>query len=210
MKQYILMADIIESGKKNSIQLMEDFKEFVDEVNKTFSDGVLSPLTITLGDEFQCVLKDLSASIHIMLYLEELKIHKKKNFQFRYVLNQGDIETPINKEVAYGMLGKGLTEAREKLAEYKNTRHRFLISIENKLQQEMLMNAFKVFENIIDKWDIEKDYEVVSNFITLKDYKLVSEAVHKTRSQLWKREKTLKIESYDSIKNIIQLIIQNN
>ncbi|WP_018344897.1 SatD family protein [Cytophaga aurantiaca] len=208
MKHYILMADIIESGKKDSKQLMKDFKELVDEVNSTYVHGVLSPLTITLGDEFQCVLKDLPSSIDIILYLEELKIHRKKNFQLRYVLNQGNIETPINKEVAYGMLGTGLTEAREKLSEYKSTRHRFLISIENKVLQEMLMNAFIILENIIDKWDIEKDYEVVSNFITLKDYKLVSEAVHKTRSQLWKREKTLNIESYNSIKNIIELSIK--
>jgi hypothetical protein len=206
MKQYILMADIIESGKKNSNQLMKDFKELVDEVNKTHAHAVLSPLTITLGDEFQCVLQDLSSCVTVMLALEELKIHTKKNFQLRYVLNQGNIETPINKEIAYGMLGSGLTEAREKLTEYKSTRHRFLISIENKFQQEMLMDAFKIVENIIDKWDIEKDYEVVSNFITLKDYKLVSQAVQKTRSQLWKREKTLNIESYNSIKNIIQLI----
>ena len=208
MKQYILMADIVASGDKNQKQLMKDFKELIKEINVKHVNGILSPLTITLGDEFQCVLKDLSTSIHIIFDLEELKIHKKLDFRLRYILNQGAIETPINRKIAYGMLGAGLTEAREKLTAYKHNKHRFLISIENKVQEEMLMNAFKIVENIIDKWDIEKDYEIVSNFIKLKDYKLVSGAIHKTRSQVWKREKTLNIELYDSIKNIIHLTIK--
>lgn len=206
MKQYILMADVVASGAKNQKQLMKDFKKLIGKINESYQDYILSPLTITLGDEFQCVLKDLDASINIIIHLEEAIIHEKINFQLRYILNQGNIETPINKTIAYEMLGQGLTDARQKLTDVKQNKQRFLISIENKFQQEILTDAFIIAENIIDKWDLEKDYEVVSNFIKLKDYKLVAEAVNKTRSQLWKREKTLNIESYNSVKNIIQLI----
>lgn len=206
MKQYILMADIIASGEKDQKQLLKDFKKLINEINESYSNSILSPLTITLGDEFQCVLKDVASSINIIIHLEEAIIDGKMNFQVRYVLNQGNIDTPINTEQAYGMLGAGLTEARQKLMDLKHQKSRFLISIDNNFQNEILMNAFKIFENITAKWDLEKDYEIVSNFIKLKDYKLVSEAVHKTRSQVWKREKTLNIESYHSVKNIIQLI----
>jgi len=208
MKQYILMADVVASGKKDQKQLMKDFKKLITEINESYANDILSPLTITLGDEFQCVLKDLAVSIQIILHLEEAIIHQKMNFQLRYILNQGNIETPINKAIAYEMLGAGLTEARQKLTDAKQHKQRFLITIDNKFQQEILTDAFKIAENIIDKWDLEKDYEVVSNFIKFKDYKIVSEAVNKTRSQLWKREKTLNIESYNSVKNIIQLIIK--
>lgn len=208
MKQYILMADVVASGKKDQKQLMKDFKKLITEINESYANDILSPLTITLGDEFQCVLKDLAVSIQIILHLEEAIIHQKMNFQLRYILNQGNIETPINKAIAYEMLGSGLTEARQKLTDAKQHKQRFLITIDNKFQQEILTDAFKIAENIIDKWDLEKDYEVVSNFIKFKDYKIVSEAVNKTRSQLWKREKTLNIESYNSVKNIIQLIIK--
>lgn len=203
------MADIVASSEKNQNQLMIDFKELANEINTTYSKEILSPLTITLGDEFQCVLKDLLSSINIILHIEESIIHKKLNFNLRYILNQGEIETPINKNIAYEMLGSGLTDARYKLNESKNDKFRFSISIENKFQNEILNNAFLIFENIIDRWDVEKDYEIVSNFLKHKDYKIVSEIMNKTRSQLWKREKTLNIQSYNSVKDIIQLTSKN-
>lgn len=206
VKHYILMADIVNSSEKIQNQLMIDFKELINEINESCSREILSPLTITLGDEFQCVLKDLFSSINVILQIEESIIHKNLNFQLRYVLHQGNIETPINKEIAYAMLGSGLTDARSKLNDIKNYKFRFNISIENKLQNDILINAFKILENITEKWDSKKDLETVSNFLKLKDYKLVSETMNKTRSQLWKRERSLNIESYNSIKNIIQLI----
>lgn len=208
MKHFILMADVISSGEKDQNQLMIDFKNVVKEVNEFYKDVILSPLTITLGDEFQGVLKDLTASIGIIIALEEQIISNKLNFKLRYVLNQGEIETPINNNIAYEMLGSGLTEARFILNDSKNQKFRFGISIENKLQNDILINAFRIFESITQKWDVDRDYELVSNFIRFSDYKIVAEKVKKTRSQVWKREKNLNIESYNSVKRIIQLITE--
>ncbi len=211
MKQFILMADIIESGKKDSNILMENFKNLINQINTSNSNDILSPLTITLGDEFQGIIKDLPASIRIILNIEENIIHNKFNFKLRYVLNEGEIETPINQKIAYEMLGNGLTEARTKLNNSKNDKYKFSISIQDKLQNDILVDAFKIFENITEKWSITKDYESVSNFIKFEDYKIVSNMMGKTRSLLWKREKSLNIESYNSIKNIIKNIsLKNN
>ncbi|WP_426063328.1 SatD family protein [Flavobacterium sp. DSP2-3-1] len=206
MKQYILMADIINSGKKEQKPLMEDFKNLIAEINQIYKADILSPLTITLGDEFQGVIKNLTASIQIILTLEENSIHNKLNFKLRYVLNQGEIETPVNEKIAYEMLGSGLTEARLKLNDSKYKKFRFNIAIDDLLQQSILNDAFIIFENITDKWSLKNDYELASNFIQFKDYKIVSEKMSKTRSLIWKREKTLHMESYNAAKNIIQTI----
>jgi hypothetical protein len=206
MKQFILMADVISSGKKDQKKLMVDFKDLVEDVNESYKNDILSPLTITLGDEFQGVIKNLVTSANIILSLEENIIHKKLNFKLRYVLHQGEIETPINTDIAYEMLGQGLTEARLKLNNLKTDKSKFVISIENKLKENILNNAFKIFEGISQKWDLKKDYELVSHFIQFCDYKIIAEKLHKTRSQIWKREKTLNIESYKATKNIIHLI----
>ncbi|MGO4773179.1 SatD family protein [Flavobacterium sp. W22_SRS_FK3] len=208
MKQFILMADIISSGKKKQNQLMLDFKNIVHEINQSYQSDILSPLTITLGDEFQGIPKDLPTAINIILSLEENIIHEKLNFQLRYSLHQGEIDTPINADIAYEMLGSGLTKARQKLNNLKTEKSKFAISIENKLKNSILSNAFKIFENITQKWNLESDYELVSNFIQFDDYKIVAEKLGKTRSQIWKREKTLNIESYNATKNIIQLITE--
>ncbi|WP_426092692.1 SatD family protein [Flavobacterium sp. DSR3-2] len=206
MKHYILMADIINSGKKEQKPLMEDFKNLIAEVNQIYKADILSPLTITLGDEFQGVIKNLAASIQIILTLEENSIHNKLNFKLRYVLNQGEIETPVNEKIAYEMLGSGLTEARLKLNDSKYKKFRFNIAIDDVLQQSILNDAFIIFENITDKWSLKNDYELASNFIQFKDYKIVSEKMNKTRSLIWKREKSLHMESYNAAKNIIQTI----
>lgn len=210
MKHFILMGDIIASGEKNQKQLMSDFKLLINEVNNNNKTGILSPLTITLGDEFQGVIKDLSTSISIILDIEENIIKHKLNFKLRYILNEGDIETPINKNIAYEMLGSGLTDARYKLNELKSDKERFIISLDNKLQQDILINAFKIYENTVEKWSIEKDYEIASNFIEYHDYKIVSDMMNKNRSLLWKREKTLNIDTYNSTKNIIKTISLTN
>jgi len=208
MKHFILMADVISSGQKDQNQLMIDFKALIFSINEFYKDRILSPLTITLGDEFQGVLKDLKTSLEIILALEESIICKKFNFKLRYILNQGEIDTPINNETAYEMLGSGLTEARFKLNDLKTEKFRFEVLIDNKLQNDILNNAFKIFDEITKKWNVESDYEIVSNFIKFKDYKIVAETMKKTRSQIWKREKTLNMESYNAIKKIILLIIE--
>ena len=210
MKQFILMADIIDSGKKDSNLLMENFKTLIKEINNSNANDILSPLTITLGDECQGVIKDLSTSIRMILNIEENIIHNRYNFKLRYVLNEGEIETPINQKIAYEMLGNGLTEARFKLNNLKNDKFRFYISIQNKLQNQILIDAFIIYENIVEKWNLNKDYESVSNFIKYKDYKIISDLMGKTRSLIWKREKSLNIESYNSIKNIIKNVSLKN
>lgn len=204
MKHFILMGDIIASGEKDQKQLMADFKLLIKEINQCYKQNILSPLTITLGDEFQGVIGDLDTAVNIILSIEESIIKNKLKFKLRHILNEGEIDTPINKNIAYEMLGSGLTEARHKLNDLKNERERFYISIENKIQEEIILNAFKIYESIIEKWNIERDYEIAYNFIEFHDYKIVSLKMKKNRSLIWKREKTLNMTAYHSVKKIIK------
>jgi hypothetical protein len=203
VKQIILMADIIKSRTKDSNLLMKDFKAIIDSANLLFKKKLKSPLTITLGDEFQGVIEDVKTAIEILLYLEEEFIHKKLDFKLRYVLLEGIIDTLINNKRAFEMLGPGLTESREKLFSLKETNNRFFISLENKISTDILNNSFVIFQSLVADWKVDKDYEIVSGFLQYHDYKKVSEMTHRNRSLIWKREKTLKIESYNAIKNII-------
>nr|WP_315394406.1 SatD family protein [uncultured Sphingobacterium sp.] len=206
MKHFILMSDVIGSGQKNQALLMQNFKETVSKINHDYENNLLSPLTITLGDEFQGLTKDLETALNIIIALEEQIIIQGFDFQLRYVLIYGDIETNINKRIAYEMLGEGLRDARYKLNSMKSNSQRFYIQIEDIILDSLLNNTFLIFENIIDKWNPEKDYDLISAFIKFKDYKIVAEKINKTRSQIWKREKTLNISSYEATKTILKSI----
>ena len=201
------MADIQDSGSKNSINIMDFFRQIVDEINAVFKKNIESPLTITLGDEFQGVVKNVPNAISIIYYIEELIVKNNIDFKLRYVINEGKIDTEINPIRSYEMLGKGLTDARNQLNELKKTKSRFFISLNSQPKNIVLNESFLVFQNIIDDWNIKKDQEILAHFIDLEDYKKVALAVNKDKSQIWKRNKNLNIDSYFAIKRVILSIV---
>ena len=211
MKHYILMCDIIGSRKQEDVQLMENFKKCTSFINSTYCTRILSPLTITLGDEFQGVIKDLESLVEIIIGIEEYLIDQHVDFKLRYVGYFGEIGTEINRVNAHEMLGKGLTDARKILNQLKKEPKRFVFQIENDLNNLVLNEGFNIFQNIVDKWKIQEDHELISNLIHFEDYKIVASTLNKNRSLVWKREKTLNISTYLSIKNILKsIVLQSN
>lgn len=203
---FILMADIIGSRETDQNRLMHDFKLVTAKTNNTKQDNLLSPITITLGDEFQAIARDLSSAVDIILDLEETKIQLDKGFRLRYVLQEGKIETPINSSIAYGMMGSGLTDARQTLLEMKKTKTRFRVVLQDKTLGSAIENTFIALQGIIDDWKPEKDYYIVSKFLQNKDYKEVAQELEKERSLIWKREKGLKLNEYFALKEVINYL----
>lgn len=204
MKSYIWMCDIISSSEQDAKVLMSQFKDCVSYINKKYKKHILSPLTITLGDEFQSVLKDLSSSIQLMIAFEEYSIGKSYDFKVRHVLHLGEIETMIQKKNAYEMLGPGLSHARKLLEQSKSSKGRFTIQLDQKNIESIIDNSFVVYEDILDSWHKERDYVIATSFIQHRDYKIVSEELDRTRSIIWKREKSLRMSSYFSICEVLK------
>lgn len=206
MNQYILMADILSSRTKNAKQLIRQFKSIIQECNEVFNKELLSPLTITLGDEFQGVANSLRTGIRIQFFLEEKKIEQSLDFKLRYVLNYGAIDTSINKKIAYEMLGEGLTDARKVLNDLKkdkNTRFVFINTHPNK--DGALNDAFLLFTSIVDKWKTA-DYNLIEKFIRGEDYKDIASDIRKDPSLIWRRRKSLNITEYFAVKRLIKYI----
>jgi hypothetical protein len=206
MEYPILMADIINSGKKDSKLLMSQLKEIVKSINSKAQ--FLSPLTITLGDEFQGVANSIDTGIKTIIEIEEMIIQNQFDLKLRYVLNYGHIETEINTKTAYEMLGDGLTEARENLNELKNKDSRFLIclGLGMKDSADILNKTFIIYQSFADSWKLN-DYKIVAEFLKTDDYKIVAEKVNLDRSSAWRRRKSLKMHEYETIKNIILTLL---
>ena len=133
----------------------------------------------------------------------------KQDFKLRYVLLEGEIDTPINQKIAYEMLGQGLTDARELLNSSKREGLRFHVDLSDGEATRALAHAFLVIQSIIDSWKLEKDYELIAQFLEHRDYKIVADSLGKTRSQIYKRSKTLMTEEYFSMKSLINYIVKN-
>jgi hypothetical protein len=202
-QQYIIMADMIGSSTIQDKNLMKNFKKLITEINRIYANVLLSPLTITLGDEFQGVCKSLKKSTEIIVSIEEKIIDYGFNFKLRYIINYGEITTPINKSIAYEMLGKGLTDARTMITQMKKLKdERFAVYTDDGNTAEALTKTFYLFQSIVDQWK-PQDYELVSSFIREKDYKIVAEELSKDVSLMWRREKSLQIKEYTYIKDLI-------
>lgn len=213
MKYPILMADIIDSRYSESSMLMYEFKNLVLNINKLKKNDLISPLTITLGDEFQGIASSIKSAINLIFLTEEFLLSNELQFKLRYVLNYGIIDTPINKNIAYEMLGEGLSEARTKLNHLKESNRRFSINlkIEQKNVEKILNDSFQIYQYFVDNWKIE-EYNLVGEFLAQKDYKIIAKELNMNRSSTWRRQKSLNIEEYETVKRIIQntIIIYDN
>lgn len=203
MNYSILMADIINNRREESNKLMFDLRKLVFIINKKWKKQVLSPLTITLGDEFQGVIHNLENAYKIIFDIEELIITHNLKLKLRYVLNYGKIDTPINNRIAYEMLGDGLIVAREKLNSLKKNTNRFHVIIAPDIKKQQLINdLFKLYENYIDNWK-KNEYHIVREFLSGKDYQEIAGILDVNISTAWRRKKSLNIEEYNICKNLI-------
>ena len=206
---YILMADIIASRKQRSNILSRDLKNLVASCKTNLASGILSPYTITLGDEFQGVAKSLRSALESIYYFEETALKEKIHFKLRYVLHYGKIETRLNRKIAHGMMGAGLTRARELLNQKQRGRPRFLFDLANNMLTKQLNRIFSVFDSLIAEWR-EKDYPLISDMLINDSNEEVGAKHEKNRSQIWKRRKHLRIDEYKILKEVVFDLIKDS
>lgn len=116
----VLMGDLVGSTAAASRQALHDtFNAAVDAANRSYASDIVSPLTITLGDEFQGLLASLEAAFAVNRTLR-MKLLLER-VEARFVVGTARIDTEINREKAWNMMGQGLAEAREKLGDKKDS-----------------------------------------------------------------------------------------
>ena len=199
---YIVMADVIRSRSFDGATLLPEFSRIVEECNAACRKDLVSPYTITLGDEFQGVAGSLRSAVDSILFLEDLLLTAQPAFMLRYVVVYGGIETSVNPHIAHGMTGPGLATAREMLTRKRRGRRRFELSLPGFVYAEEMNMLFRLLELLSAQWK-EKDYLLIRKLIHSFDDAAVAAAIGKTPSQVWKRRKTLQIEEYVTVRNLI-------
>lgn len=204
MANWILMGDIVGSREGDQTLLQQNFAKLIADVNRDLASSFESPLTITLGDEFQGVIKSAKEAAEVVIALEEYRWDLEVEILIRYSLGFGEISTPINPTIAYGMLGSGLSEVREALAAMKQQEDRMVVSgyLDRKPEMTLSMNIFLEMQ---EEWKW-KDREIISGYFHYTDYKKVAELLNKDVSLIWRRFKSLGFDSYRKRKKLTRLI----
>jgi len=152
MKFLVLIGDIVASKKIRQRQKFQsEFQELIHSLNAEHKEKIVSPLTITLGDEFQGLMND---SRNLFLIIHKIQ-SSFQNITFRFALSVGDILTKINHNSAIGMDGAGFHFARDGMEKNKIEKRNF--SYEGGQPETIIIdNMLKWIDRTTTKWKREK------------------------------------------------------
>lgn len=116
MQVVCLIADIVDSRSiVDRAAFQQRLEDGLQALNATVGAGLLSPFTITLGDEFQAVYGDFSTVlVDILTILRSVYPQR-----IRFSLGKGALSTSVNRDRALGMDGPAFHAARRQLEELK-------------------------------------------------------------------------------------------
>jgi len=148
MQKIVLIADIVASRKIKDRSAAQKALTAVIRQRNRKNPHLVSPYTITLGDEFQAVFNQADdlfidvMSLILALYPE----------QIRFSIGVGTIDTPINRQQAIGMDGPAFYLARQGIDQLKTSDYLFTTNGLLESQQNIVNNSLFLVSHHISKW----------------------------------------------------------
>lgn len=202
MFAHVIMGDVTSSRNFSGRAVQEYLQEAVDHANSGKPSDILSPLTVTLGDEFQGIARDFRTLCELVFRLQHWRLEKHVPFELHYSLVRGELDTDINPDIAHGMLGQALSRARQLVSSKVRNRPRYNIDTGNMTTTMMMNELFLVLEGLENRWS-RKDDNVISTLLKHSNDAEAGDILDKDRSQIWKRRGTLLIEEYRNVQGVI-------
>lgn len=161
----VVIGDLVNSRQVTDRSgLQARFVGAVEACNAS-STELLSPYTVTLGDEFQVVLAgasrlfvDLTTIAAELLGAPDATSHDPTSASIRFSLAVGELTTPLNPAQAIGMDGPAFHAARAGIDQLKRSGDSFILSgIEPRLEE--LCNAtFALISNTMSGWNSRRHW----------------------------------------------------
>lgn len=152
MVPLVLIGDLVAS-RRSSLrqQLQEQLKGALDELNQN-RDGLTSPYTLTLGDEFQVVYQDATR-----LFADCLAISAAVHpVRMRFSLSLGEISTELNPNQALGMDGPAFYQARDGIDQLKRSGELFTLAGLPANEDALAAGGLGLFSHLLGKWNANR------------------------------------------------------
>lgn len=187
-KMLVLIGDIEDSQSvqdKDRESLQEILSDKLQVLNTEYEEYIISPYTITLGDEFQAVF-DRADTIFIQMLKIMSAIHP---IGVRFSLAVGDIDTPINTEQAIGMDGPAFHRARRGIERLKENEYIFNIGFEDEdsIGLRIINNSLQLLSGQIRGWN-KRRLIILHMMKEGYDYKEISEALEISKPAFYKNK----------------------
>ncbi len=175
----VILGDIDHSRQFSPSErkhIQKQFQQAIEVINREFKHEIISHFLITLGDEFQGVLKSIVPSYQFVCRWTE--ILKPVNFSFG--IGEGEIVTPLQKK-ALGMDGPAFHRARAALEEAKRKKQKIIYNTGDE-KQEIVLNTIILLLDTIKKGWTARQKEVIANYLHYRKQNIVAQHLKTTKS----------------------------
>ncbi len=183
IKHLVLVGDIVASRSIiGRSALQEKLRVCLGQLNAKKREGLVSPYTITLGDEFQAVFsapaRIFQDGLTILLALHPVAV--------RFSCAIGEISTTINTKQAIGMDGPAFHDARATIDRLKKTDSLFAITSPDGAGLTLINHSLALVSHAIGKWPrsrLEILYRLSENHSVeqiARDLRVTEQAVYKS------------------------------
>ncbi len=201
------MSVVRNLGSSSHESIQKDLRNVIGVINKIHKKHFITSLDMVMANEFQGITNSLQGTLEMIFDIEECIIENNLDFKLKHVLYHDTLESVQSKHTAYERLGFGLIDARQRLDLIKKTDCRFLIATSNEKTSLYLNNLFMIYEDYLDSWK-KGDFEYVKAFLNNMSYKEVASLFNINVSSGWRREKSLKMKQYYTVKEMILSAIE--
>lgn len=148
MKYLVLIGDVIGSKQLPArAQFQRRLKSALQRLNGR-RKNLISPYTLTLGDEFQAVYRDTSGVFADIFTL----LSGIAPVQARFALAVGEIVTPINSTQSIGMDGSAFHFARARLEKLKGQGRLLGIQDSDDPRWRLPVSTLAVLSGLMEGW----------------------------------------------------------
>lgn len=204
-----IIADIKKSKQlidRSSIQ--HKMEKTLDGINEKYEKDIASKFMITLGDEFQGLLKCGDNVMNIISEIEAVMYPVK----IRFGIGVGEITTEVNPEVPLGADGPAYYNARNAIEFLKSSENKSKMADSNimlkadgnnEASEKMINTILSLLTVIKNKWT-DRQREVIRDYVLHEDnQKSVGQRLGITQSSV---QKNLSNADYYSYKEAVELI----
>lgn len=213
MNYLALIGDFIDSKQvANRYDFQEKFKHCLSKINTKYQTEIVSKFSITLGDEFQGLVKSDADIFHI---IDDIS-YMMSPHQIRYGIGLGKIITAIDPEISIGADGPAYWNAREAInhVHQKNDygQTKLYVQTSDNVINQLLNSLLSAGEAIKSNWRASQE-EVFESILDLNkyqenfDHKELAEKLGLTASTLSKRLKSSNVKTYLRTRTAARLLI---
>ncbi|HLR35772.1 MAG TPA: SatD family protein [Tissierellales bacterium] len=207
-KLLAIIGDIIDSRNiEYRIKVQEELNKIIKEINMSYKNYIVSKWTITLGDEFQVLMKP---NLEIFKMLDYIS-YRMDPIKIRYGIGLGEIYTDIDYEKSIGADGPAYWNARSAIEFIHNNNNygNSKILFRGKTKSDNIINHLLSYTDWMkENWtNTQKEvlYTLLESGIYSENFeqKALAKKLNISESAMSRRVKTSGIRLYLSSKNSI-------